>query len=281
MNISKKEHLPLLVFSAVFAVIVLASVLSMSISFGTGGLYPPTSAENAGNATLPPPDSSAISAVLPTSPRVLQGTSDKGEGYIEKIIFVGDSTTHHLIARGVLPDGTETKQVWTPSNGTLMLSPTVTELKIVYPDTNEEITIAEAAGRKKPEYMVLTIGLNGSHTFTESIYKSSYGKLIEAIKEASPNTKIILQSVFPVAANESAWTSLTPAELNLRIDQVNAWAKDLTTEYDNVRYLDTQSVLRDEDAFLKASYESGDGIHLTREAYLAILKYIRTHAWEG
>ena len=208
-------------------------------------------------------------------------TSDKGEEYIKKIIFVGDSTTYHMIARGVLPDGKNTTQVWCPSNGTLLLSSDVTSLKIVYPDTDAEMTIAEAAALKQPEYMVLTIGLNGSHTFTEGIYKGAYGKLIEAIRAASPETKIILQSVFPVAENETAWKSLSPAELNLRIDQINSWAQELTLKYPNVRYLDTQSVLRDEQNYLKRSYEAGDGIHLTEEGYRAILLYIRTHAWES
>lgn len=212
-------------------------------------------------------------------PVILGETENLGRTYLEKLIFVGDSTTHHMISRGVLPGGTATKQVWTPRNGTMLLSPTIDFLKIVDPYTNEERTIAEAAALYRPPYLVLTVGLNGSHSFTEPIYKGSCRRLINAVRAASPNTKIILQSVFPVASNESAWTSVTPSELNRCIDRVNGWAKELTTEYENLRYLDTQSVLRGEDGFLQQSYQSGDGIHLTKDGYEAVLHYIQTHAW--
>ena len=260
----------------IFLFVSLTSICTMAAFRISGGFG---QVDGNSDNTEPPP---FIDVEANTAPdNVLKETADKGEAYLKKIIFVGDSTTYHMISRGVLPGGTDTMQVWCPQNGTLMLSSSVTSLKIVYPETGTEMTIAEAAAQQQPEYMVLTIGLNGAHTFTEGIYKGSYGKLIEAIQTASPSTKIILQSVFPVAGNETAWTSLTPKELNLKIDQVNSWAKDLTGKYENVRYLDTQSVLRDADAFLKAAYESGDGIHLTEAGYRAILQYIRTHAWES
>ena len=272
-----KQHNDYVLLSllAVFLILTLVAGILMISFTATGGVALPDP-----DGTLPPLDSDTNEQVNgPILPEILGETSDQGEDYIKKIIFVGDSTTYHLIARGVLPDGTDTTQVWCPGNGTLLLSSAITSLDIVYPKTDEEMTIAEAAALEKPEYMVLTIGLNGAHNFKEQVYKGSYGKLIEAIRSASPDTKIILQSVFPVAVNETAWQSLTPAELNEKIDLVNEWAKDLTLEYENVRYLDTQSVLRDGENYLKAEYQSGDGIHLTAEGYREILKYIRTHAW--
>lgn len=280
MKLKKDEPLRLGSFLlSVFALFATAIVLMVVIS--ARGEITPISPDGTGGSADPLSSNETVSNnfSLPASCDILDQSSDQGEDYIKKIVFVGDSTTYHLIARGVLPGGTETTQVWGPSNGTLMLNPSVTSLKIVYPDTDTEMTIAEAAAMKKPEYIILTIGLNGSHTFTETLYKGSYRKLIEAIKAASPSTRIILQSVFPVASNENAWTSLSPAELNLCIDRVNVWARDLTAEYENVRYLDTQSVLRDEKGFLKDAYQAGDGIHLTAEGYKTILSYIRTHAW--
>lgn len=222
---------------------------------------------------------------LPTSAEesdvTLSETPDAGESYLRRFVFVGDSTTCHLIDRGVLPSGTDTAQVWVPRNGTMMLTPAVTELKIVHPASGRELTVAEAAAIDRPAYLVLTVGLNGAHTFTEELYKHSYGKLIDAVRSASPETRILVQSVFPVAKNETAWTSVTPAELNRRIDRLNSWAKELCETYGGkVRYLDTQSVLRDPDGFLRSAYEAGDGVHLTAEGYRAILGYIRTHAWK-
>ena len=270
----KDENTVFLFLVAIFLAISLIAAIGLGVLSAKkqpSPLPPSDSAEEPEESTKGPDN-------LPVSSVVLGPSADLGEEYLKQIIFVGDSTTAHLRSRGVLPDGTETKQVWCPSNNTLLLSSSITSLKIVDPDTGEELTIAEAAKRKKPAYMVLTIGLNGSNTFTENVYKGCYRKLLDAVKAASPDTKLILQSVFPVATNESAWTALTPKELNLCIDKINSWQKELAEEY-NIRYLDTQSILRDSNGYLKQEYQNGDGIHLTAEGYRALLSYIRTHGW--
>ena len=85
-----------------------------------------------------------------------------GWEYIDSFIFIGESTTAHLKSRGVLSGGTETKQVWSPKNATVNLDTTTGTLKIVYPETQEEISIGEAAKRKRPQRVMLTFGLNGA-----------------------------------------------------------------------------------------------------------------------
>ena len=66
---------------------------------------------------------------------------------------------------------------------------------------------------------------------------------------------------------------------NGKIDTANKWVKAIATE-NGCRYLDTQSILKDEKGNLKDSYSESfnDGIHLDNEVYVAILEYIRTHA---
>ena len=89
--------------------------------------------------------------------------------------------------------------------------------------------------------------------------------------EASPKTKIILQSIFPVTAG---CVNLD----NTKIDTANKWVKAIAAE-NGCRYLDTQSILKDDKNCLKENYcNSSDGIHMGKEAYVAILEYIRTHA---
>ena len=143
------------------------------------------------------------------APVTLTETADMGQAYQDSIIFVGDSTTAHLRSRGVLTGGTETRQVWVPSDNTLLLDFNITKKKIVYPATGIEMTIAEATEKDKPAYMILTIGLNGITSFVnnKNLYQNCYGSLIDTIKKASPDTKIILQSVYPVAANQRTFTA--------------------------------------------------------------------------
>lgn len=213
--------------------------------------------------------------VIPASVQLAE-TADYGMEYIDKIIFVGDSTTNGMKSKAyhVLTGGTETKQVWTPQSGTLSLDPNIAKTLIYNPYSGTDMTIAEAAGQVKPEYMVLTVGLNNGVPFLdEGEFKLCYRKLIGAIAAASPNTKIILQSIYPVAANNTK-ESLT----NEKIDRANGWIKDLAEEY-NLKYLNTNPSLKDADGYLKMSYQNGDGIHLNRSGFEAVLNYIRTHGY--
>ena len=47
-----------------------------------------------------------------------------------------------------------------------------------------------------------------------------------------------------------------------------------------LRYLNTAEVLKNESGALKEIYDVGDGHHLTKEAYVKILDYIRTHGYK-
>ena len=86
-------------------------------------------------------------------------------------------------------------------------------------------------------------------------------------------TKIILQSIYPVASNNTK-ESIT----NEKIDRANGWIKELAEEY-NIKYLNTNPSLKDADGYLKMSYQNGDGIHLNRSGFEAVLAYIRTHGY--
>ena len=65
---------------------------------------------------------------------------------------------------------------------------------------------------------------------------------------------------------------------NAKIDNANRWVKAIAAD-NGCAYLDTQSILKDQNNCLKEEYcNSSDGIHLGKNAYEAILQYIRTHA---
>lgn len=219
----------------------------------------------------------------PSSP-VLRETEDMGQAYLDRFVFFGESTTYHLKSRGVLRGGTETTQVWGPDNGTVTLELTTPAVRIRYPETGEYLPLTEAMARKRPEFLVLTFGLNGAPQFLkrgEDAYKTVYRSLIDALQAASPETRIVLQSCFPVAENmDMSRYSLTLDELNDGIRTINAWTTELAEEY-GLPYLATAEILTDEDGRLQLRYQNGDGHHLTREAYLDILMYIRTHGIES
>ena len=204
---------------------------------------------------------------------VLPESADKGQAYIDSMIFLGESTTAHLRSRGVLSGGTQTKQVWADASNTMMLSLEILKNKVIYPETGEVVTIPEAIARKKPAYIVLAFGVNGLSGFAQNqrLYASAYAKLIGAIHEQSPDTKVILQTVYPVGQNYEG-----AREVNQKIDLLNEWLPDIAKE-NGAYVVDTASCLKDDTGMLRSEYAQADGLHLTADAYRAILQYLRTH----
>ena len=207
-------------------------------------------------------------------------TPDAGQEYIDSFIFIGESTTYHLKSRGVLSGGKETKQVWSPSSGTMTLDATISGVKIIYPPTGEELTIGQAAKRSTPKRVALTFGLNGAVTKIKrgkEYFFSCYLSLIDEIRSNSPNTIIILQSCFPIASDMDMSSYTVDAKLLSRyICTINLWTADLAKS-EGLFYLNTWEILTDSNGFLYKKYSAEDGYHLNTEAYLKILEYIRTH----
>ena len=214
------------------------------------------------------PVAHAASPVLPETP-------DAGLSYQDSLTFLGDSLTAHLVSRGVLSGGRDTTQVWRTASGMLNLNSEITGARIRDPYGGESLTVAEAAAKYKPSVLIVTLGTDwGVSYLGEKDFKRAYRKLIRAVRESSPDTVVILQSIYPVA---ETCTVLT----NAQIDRANGWVVELA-ETEGCAYLDTCRVLKDESGALAARYcDSSDGIHLNRAAYEVILAYIRTHAYGG
>lgn len=251
---------------------ILCTLLFMLVSCADSG-------STNGNSTQSQKSTEVFSSSLsyPLAP-----SEDMGQEYIDSFIFLGESTTYHLKNRGVLSGGTGTHQVWGPKSGTLMLDTSTASCRIVYPDSGEEIDISEAMRRKKPSYILLTFGLNGT---TKSISKGSeyfkgcYKKLISTLQAASPESIVILQSCFPVAKSMDVSNySVSVSTLNGYIDTLNKWSMELSEEL-SIGYLNSAEILKNDEGYLFEEYQAGDGYHLSKGAYLKILEYIRTHAY--
>ena len=222
-----------------------------------------------------------IPAVASESDTFLAKTADAGTVYQDALVFFGESTTAHLRARGVLRGGKETTQVWSDPSGTKMLSFRLPSEPIVYPETGELINIADACARKAPAFLILSFGLNGVMRFQSDTeqYLRAYGRLIETVQQSSPQTKIIVQTIYPVCGADAY--SVDIDTLNAYLVKLNNLLPELANRYDGIRIADTASVLRDANGRLRADYAEPDGIHLNRTAYETILHYLRTHAWQS
>ena len=224
----------------------------------------------------PTPEPPTVPTPAPAdSPSVLGETADMGQDYLDRITFLGDSTTYGMKAYGVLSGGTKTTQVWTPTSGTLTLS-YQGFAAIWYPDEDVEIPIRDAVERKKPEMMVITLGVNGISFMGHDDFVSEYTDLVTDIMELSPDTKVIIQSIFPVASTYEYLGSIN----NEKIAAANEWLQEIA-ESTGARYLDTISALIGSDGWLPQDLQNGDGLHLNGDGFAIVLNYIRTHGWES
>lgn len=210
----------------------------------------------------------------PVSSVLLPETEDAGQEYIDKLTFLGDSTTYGLKYYEVLTGGKNTTQVWTPANGTLTLY-NYAKATIVFPEDGQEISIVDAVTRRQPEYLVITLGVNGVAEMDEDWFKQDYTALVQSVQAASPNTKIICNSIYPVENDYEFINSIN----NTNIPQANIWIQEVA-EATGCKYTDSASVLKAEDGSLREDYGNGDGIHLNADGFNAVLQYLRTHAYQ-
>lgn len=220
------------------------------------------------------PDEGVAATDTPASSVLLAETEDAGQEYIDKLTFLGDSTTYGLKYYEVLSGGKNTTQVWTPASGTLTLFNYATAT-IVFPEDGQEISIVDAVTRKLPEYLVITLGVNGVSMMDEDWFKTDYTALVKSIQAASPDTKIICNSIYPVENDYEQIESIN----NTNIPQANEWIKAVA-EATGCKYADSASVLKAEDGSLREDYGNGDGIHLNADGFNAVLNYLRTHAYQ-
>ncbi len=189
-----------------------------------------------------------------------------------KIYFLGESTTAHLRRRGTRLGQFAKTNVISPDSGTLTLSSRTLSQIVRKTGTKEKTSILELLKEKQPPLLVLSFGLNGIVGFhaNETRYLQLYGNLIEAIRQASPDTLPVLQTIYPVAKEQTTWKFANPPEqINLWIDSLNERLNEFCAEK-GIPLWDTAALLRDEMGFLKPEF-SADGIHLTNAAYDLIL----------
>ncbi len=211
------------------------------------------------------------------SPAALKTTPDYGQFYVDSIIFLGDTTVSDMRTKGVLSDGEETRQIWTDADGHLPLASSIDKTEIAFPEGENDMYIADAAAQKRPQYLLITVGIeNGVRYCTEEQFKAYYSKLITLIKESSPDTKIILNSIFPVSKKYEKQTQGISMD---KIDTANAWIVEVAEEQ-GVKYLHSASALKGSNGYLDPKYDSGDGLHLSTDGYNAFFTYIRTHGYK-
>lgn len=188
------------------------------------------------------------------------------DDFIGELTFLGDSTTAHMQLRASV----DPSKVWVTKNRYLNLDSRITYAKIVAPDTGEEELIADVTARLKPRYLVITLGIDyGVYYYRDKpeAFRHYYEKLLSALQSASPETVMILQSIFPVGRS-------SPVITNEMVQSANRIIGEIANEK-GLHFVDQTRILADEEGYLRSEFcYSEDGIHLTAAAYTAILSHL-------
>ena len=196
---------------------------------------------------------------------LLQETEKMDSDYFKSIYFIGDSRTvamgkYHYVSRDRIFAQNGLNHVDAETNAFLTMD-------------GQNVTIAQAVGSAKPDVAVISFGVNGIAWIDESKFMEEYQKLLDMLVAASPDTRYIIQSIYPVS-NECAQKDSRLS--NDKIDRYNQGLYDLAAK-NHMYYLSTSDVLKAGDGSLLCEYDSGDGLHLNGTAYAAIFQYIKTH----
>jgi hypothetical protein len=207
------------------------------------------------------------------SPALLAPTEDMGQAYIDKITFICDSPTYWMWPYGLFSDGKASKQIWTGPEGTMTLA-YQGSYKILDPYDRTERPIRAVVERHKPEYIIIALGINGISFMKEKYFTDEYTDLVTSIQRLSPETTIILQSIYPITHRYKHYGNIT----NAMITEGNSWILKIA-EKTGCKYLDTISVLLNDEGNAKDELMRKDGLHPNVDGLKLILEYIRTHGY--
>ena len=193
---------------------------------------------------------------------------------VERMTFFGDSTTAHLALRGGIPQ----ERVWSGVGSTVLFE-TVNAVKCVHlQKENRDLSLAEAVALKKPRILVITVGVSGgAGRLSRESFVSIYRELLLSVRKASPETKLLVQSLLPLSDQSVKHYKRLTKEA---VVQANGWVWELCAEL-QIPYVDTHAKLIDPNTgYLKPEYQNDEYMHLTAQAYEVILANLRAYAKE-
>lgn len=197
----------------------------------------------------------------------LKETKNYGNEYFNKITMVGDSNIMNMYLNGYLNG----LRAWAIP---CLHAESMHSIEINLYGLGIKMKLLDAVEKYKPETMILNFGTFSTAWISEETFIEKANAMIEQIKEKSPDTKIILISIYPIKKG----------------DNINKFQQDIINKYNflilemadkhGLKYLDVQEVLKGDDGYGKEEYFVDDKFHLTLLGHSTVKEYIKTHAFE-
>jgi len=163
-----------------------------------------------------------------------------------------------------------TSQIWTDDGSGLRVKDAA-ETPIVFVD-GSLIRAADAAMVTRPRTLVIYMGGDGLAETSQQEFIDGYTRLIESIRSASPNTKIVVCSIGSVSSNYQGSDGLTTQ----LIANANDWIRQVCVNT-GVYYADIASIVNNQNGYLSDSYLTPDGRSIAALGIAQIVDYFRFH----
>ncbi|MCR5733872.1 MAG: SGNH/GDSL hydrolase family protein [Lachnospiraceae bacterium] len=203
-----------------------------------------------------------------TSSAILTYNEDNGFGYLNNCVFLGDSRTVGMVNYRYISDEDALAKVG--------VAHTDVERITFSQNSGKQYTVKQFLASCAKDVVFVCYGVNGMDSIPEDKYKQSYTTLVDDIISWAPKSTIVLMAIWPVDDNGTYKGKVK----NEWIDKYNEFLLNLAEEK-GIRYLDVDTVLKNENGSIKAEYDGGDGLHYRSDAYKIILDYIVTHPVPG
>ena len=185
--------------------------------------------------------------------------------------FLGDSLTagfcvneYNIDVGGALVCGYEGISPNTIVNRTTVSSP----------DRGEEVPL-DVLTAAQPAKLYILIGTNALvQPGNDDSFLAYYGKMLDELRTALPNTAFYVQSVLP--ATQEKISDTLPGLAPDRLAVINAAIQQLCAER-GCYYLDLNAEFADDAGCLMTDFAQPDGVHLTVSGYSRWVSYLCTH----
>ncbi|MDO4566246.1 MAG: DUF5011 domain-containing protein [Oscillospiraceae bacterium] len=206
----------------------------------------------------------SLEGYFPTA--ILPESEDAGEEYILDTIFVGDSITQNYARLGNIPY----ENVWYKASINPLLA---REWTLEIDGAESGLTLIEAAALYKPRRIVTLMGVGCVGYMSPEEFTGHYRSLIEGVLQVSPDTELIVQSVYPLV---SSYDLSGSSENNTKINAYNYYLAEMCADM-GLKFLNVAEILKNEEGYGPDDYFI-DGFHPTAAKNDEIMLYIRTHA---
>ena len=197
----------------------------------------------------------------------LTKTKNMGDAYYDKIKIVGDSNIMYVYQDGLAKAG----NIWAVP---CLHAESMFTKKVNIYGKYEQMLFLDAVSKYKPEILLINFGSFSTSWIKQDVFIKNANDIISKVKELSPETKIILSSIYPIAR----WLDGNKFNQDT-INKYNFYLLEMAHEH-NIKFLDIASILKGNDGYASSNYLEGDGYHFNWYGNYLIKEYIKTHAIE-